>query len=88
MEVIFIAMLLGLIPGMIASGKGRNGFGWWLFGTLLFVLALPASLLISPTPDAFERKKREEGRVPCPQCAEFIMAAAKVCPFCKHTLHE
>jgi hypothetical protein len=84
-EIIFIAMLLGLIPGMIASGKGRNGFGWWLFGTLLFVIALPASLLVSVAPSAFRQKKLDEGRVPCHQCAEYVMKAAKVCPFCKHS---
>jgi hypothetical protein len=24
-----------------------------------------------------------EGRLPCPQCAEMILPAAKVCPFCR-----
>jgi hypothetical protein len=26
---------------------------------------------------------RDEGRVPCPQCAELILPAAKKCPFCR-----
>ena len=25
----------------------------------------------------------DEGRVPCPQCAELILPAAKKCPFCR-----
>jgi hypothetical protein len=27
--------------------------------------------------------RSSQGRVPCPQCAELILPAAKICPFCK-----
>jgi hypothetical protein len=29
---------------------------------------------------------QREGRAPCPHCAEWIMPAAKICPFCKSEL--
>lgn len=45
MEILVIAMLLGIIPSMIASKKGGSAFGWWLFGSLLFIIALPLALL-------------------------------------------
>jgi hypothetical protein len=86
MELLVILAALGLIPGIIAERKGRSGFLWWLFGVLLFIIALPASILISPTPEAIAKRKREEGRVPCQYCAEYIMPAAKVCPFCQKQL--
>jgi len=46
MEIFIIAVLIGLIPASIASRKGRSFGLWWLFGALLFIIALPASLLI------------------------------------------
>lgn len=47
MEILVFAMILGVIPAMIANGKGRSAFGWWVYGTLIFIIALPHSLLIS-----------------------------------------
>ena len=46
--VIVLSIILGLIPALIASRKGRNFFDWWIFGAGLFLFALPASLLIKP----------------------------------------
>jgi hypothetical protein len=37
-----------LIPATIARRKGRNFYDWWFFGAALFLVALPASLLIKP----------------------------------------
>lgn len=31
---------------------------------------------------------RDVGRVPCPHCAELILPAAKICPYCKSQLTE
>ncbi|HET8563906.1 MAG TPA: hypothetical protein VFM35_08560 [Candidatus Binatia bacterium] len=41
-------VLLGFIPAFIANKKGRNFFNWWIFGTLVFIVALPAALFIRP----------------------------------------
>jgi cytochrome c-type biogenesis protein len=41
-------LLLGLIPAYIARRKGRNFITWWLFGFVLFPIALPMALLIKP----------------------------------------
>lgn len=69
---LLLAVLLGLAPAAIASGKGRSFLGWWIFGALLFIVALPAALLIAP---------RQETR-PCPECAEPILPAARKCKHC------
>jgi hypothetical protein len=67
-------LLLGLIPAFIASRKGHSFIGWYIFGELFFILALPISLLL-------EDKKRE-----CPFCCTRINKEAKICLACGKTL--
>ena len=74
MELLIVAILLGLIPAAIAQSKGHNFVVWWLYGAALFIVALPHSLLIkSVKPDA-EQMDRERLRAgtarKCPFCAE------------------
>jgi hypothetical protein len=70
-DILFYAALLGIIPMIIAKNKGRDPFAWWLFGALLFIVALPWSLCLSD----------RNGRA-CPYCCERIKAEARVCRFC------
>lgn len=49
--IVFVALIfLGLIPAVIASRKGKKFLDWWFFGTGLFPIALPMSLLIKEDP--------------------------------------
>ncbi len=50
MEIAIVAALLGLIPATIAHKKGRRFAPWWLYGFLLFIVALPHALLLKPRP--------------------------------------
>jgi hypothetical protein len=83
MEFITIAIFLGLIPAAIARSKGRSFVVWWIFGALLLIVALPASLLIKTNTDAVERRALAGGNlIKCPHCAELIKREARVCRFC------
>ena len=73
--IFFVLMLLAFIPAIIASSKGRSGFGWWLYGFALFPIALVHSIVAE-----------DLNRKPCPFCAERILHAAKVCPHCQREL--
>jgi hypothetical protein len=88
MEVLVIAILLGLIPAVIAKGKGRSFGLWWFYGAALFIVALPHSLLMKANVQAIERQQLSEGLQKCLHCAEFIKADAKVCRYCGRDVHS
>ncbi len=65
LPVVLVALGLGAVTAAIAVRRGRNSFFWWLFGTTLFVLAIPLILIL---PD--KNLKR------CPECAEPVRKEA------------
>ena len=57
----FIALtILGLIPAVIASKKGRNFYDWWFFGAGLFPVAMVAAFLIKPQTNGDSQAAKEE----------------------------
>lgn len=46
--VIAPSACLGLIVGLIAKKKGRNFVMWWIYGTVVFIIALVHVLIIKP----------------------------------------
>jgi hypothetical protein len=82
LEVVLIAVLIGLIPAAIAKGKGRSFGLWWFYGAMLFIIALPHALIMKPDNAALEQQRISEGLKKCPQCAELIKPDARVCRYC------
>ena len=70
MTPVLFALLIGLVVGMIAFYKGRNFLLWWLYGTLIFPVALAHVIMLPVNPAYMARKKLEAGMKMCPACAE------------------
>jgi len=86
MEVFIGAVLIGLIPAAIARSKGRSFGLWWLYGALLFIVALPHALIMAADKKTLEEKQLSEGMKKCPHCAELVKQEATVCRFCNREL--
>jgi hypothetical protein len=87
MEWFVIVVLIGLIPAAIAKNKGRSFGAWWLYGSLLFIIALPHALIMGPDRESLERRRvSEEGLRKCPYCAELVKSEATICRYCQREL--
>ncbi len=81
MEFFILVVLIGLIPAVIAQGKGRSFVLWWLYGAALFIVALPHALIM-PSRKVDPNAPTPETHVRCPDCKELVLKEAKVCKYC------
>ncbi|EPZ0269499.1 zinc ribbon domain-containing protein [Serratia sp. IR-2025] len=80
--ILISCAIIGCIPAAIASSKGRSFGEWWLYGALLFIVALIHSLCIKKDQKAIEDSLLSDGFAKCPYCAELVKKEALKCKHC------
>lgn len=93
-------LLMAAVVAIVANSKGRNAFLWFLYGFLIWPIALvhiivskaaPPRLTVAEAAAAEEARRiaeEEARRYPCPNCAERIKPAARVWPRCQRDLPD
>lgn len=84
-EMLVLA-IIACIPAAIAYHKGRSFIGWWVFGVLLWIVAIIASCVISKDEDAIAMREGKNRR--CPYCSEWIRKEAIICKYCNKKLSD
>ncbi|WP_285906769.1 hypothetical protein [Pseudodesulfovibrio pelocollis] len=82
---ILFSLLMAIIVAMIASSKNRSGFLWFLYGLLLWPIALVHALLLKPQAaqgEDFVENPDGPARCPSPTCGKIVHAQRDDCPYC------
>ncbi len=81
-------LVLSAVVGVIASSRGRSGFGYFLLSVILspligliLAVALP-SLKVQETVLAGGEVATPQTHVRCPDCRELVRADARKCKHC------
>lgn len=80
--IIFFWLLFALIVGLIASSRGRSGFGWFILACLISPLLAGIFLLVGANRRSQFERPNPSTHIKCPDCKELILKDARVCRYC------
>lgn len=87
MELIGFWFVCAIIVAIIASSRGRSGFGWFLLAMIFSPLLMGILVLCMGRPsDSSEDKPTAKTHVRCPDCRELVRYDATKCKHCSAAL--
>lgn len=85
MIILIWVLILACIPAAIGKSKGDSFFVWWLYGVLLFPIALIHACTKNKDVKRIEQNKiKTDGLKKCPMCAELVKMEAVKCKHCSY----
>lgn len=83
MEILFVAILSGVIASMIFSAKGRSGLSGFFLGLFLSVIGVLIAAFLPADQASQEANQLATGEVKkCRACLSIIPIEASACRFC------
>jgi hypothetical protein len=85
--LLVLLSVLGLFTASVAHHKGYSFAPWWLYGSLVFFIALPHALLMHSR-NSFIGDEVLPGEKSCPYCQESMLLEDDICPACHLRLYD
>jgi len=81
MVVLWLGLSIGV--GIIASARGRSGFGYFILSVLLSpLIGVLFAALLPPKPSSEQTAEAQRPRMRCASCAELVLVEAVKCKHC------
>ncbi len=86
MHILLLLLLssLGLFPAFVAYHKGHSFALWWVYGAVVFVIALPRALQTGSKNSLITLHPSRDG----PYCRESVPLEDEICPACHLRLYD
>ncbi|CAB3642918.1 zinc ribbon domain-containing protein [Achromobacter pestifer] len=81
-------IVLAMVVGVAASGRGRKGFGWTVLACLISPIVAGIFLMVIDDRSPHARQPVPATHVDCPECGERILRDARVCRYCGATVQQ
>ncbi len=80
--IFFFWVGFSVVVGVLASSRGRSGFGWFLLSCLISPLLAGLLVAVLPSAKADAELPSDKTHVRCTACAEFVLPMATKCKHC------
>ena len=80
MEILLFWLLFSMLCGLVASSRGRSGFGYFVLA--IIISPLLCIILVALMPSRHNLTATPDTHVKCPDCREIIPRDACVCKHC------